>query len=91
MSILSKLFGGGGGKSAAAEPVAHEGFRIYPEPQNEGGQYRLQARIEKDVGGELRSHHLIRADVFTSADDAAEAAVAKAKMLIDQLGDGLFN
>lgn len=88
MSLFSKLFGGGA--APGPEPEIHEGFRIFPEPIKEGGGYRLAARIEKEIGGETRSHQLIRADVIGDRDEAAEAAVRKAKQLIDQMGEGLF-
>ncbi len=90
MSLFSKLFGGGGAPKAP-EPIEHEGFRIFVEPIKEGSGYRLAARIEKEVGGATKSHHLVRADVFNSEDEARQFSLAKAKQLIDQLGDGLFN
>jgi hypothetical protein len=92
MSILSKLFGGGNGGDAkpSSEPVVYEGFRIFPEPIREGGQYRIAARIEKDVDGEVKTHQLIRADTLGDAGAASEASIGKAKMLIDQQGDRLF-
>ena len=92
MSLLKKLFGGGGGNGSAptAEPVIYEGFRITPAPQAEGRQYRLAAKVEKEIGGETKTHHLIRADLLDSAEAASDAAVAKAKMMIDQMGDRLF-
>lgn len=92
MSLLSKLFGGGGGgKSKAPDPVQHEGFTIFPEPMTEGSEHRLAARVEKEINGEVKTHQLIRADTFSSYDQAAEAAVAKAKQMIDQVGDGIFS
>lgn len=93
MSIFSKLFGGGDkpAKGSAKEPEVYEGFRIFPEPMKDGGQYRIAARIEKEIDGELRSHSLIRADTLADADAAAEASAAKARQLIDQAGDRLFD
>lgn len=85
MSLWNKLFGGGGGNSAA-EPVEHKGFLIFPEPINEGGQYRIAARIEK--GDKL--HQMIRADLLRDQGEASEASVHKAKMMIDQMGEDLF-
>jgi hypothetical protein len=90
MSWLSKLFGGGGAPSAP-EPTEYEGFRIFPEPMPDDGQFRLAARIEKDVNGELKSHHLIRADLLRDPDEASAAAVRKAQQMIDQMGDRLFD
>lgn len=88
MSLFSKLFGGG--DTPAPEPETYEGFAIYPDPMPEGRQYRLQARIEKEVGGEVKSHTVIRADVFESRDAAEAAAIVKAKQVIDEQGDRLF-
>ena len=90
MSLLSRLFGGGNDRSEAPEPVEYEGFRIMPEPIGEDGQYRIAARIEAEVDGETRSHHMIRADVLRDRDDAVAASVNKAKQLIDQQGQRLF-
>ena len=88
MSILSKLFGG----KAASEPdpVEYNGYLIFPTPMKEGGKFRISARIEKDIGGDLKIHTLIRADTFESADAAAEAAIFKAKLMVDQQGDAIF-
>lgn len=89
MSLFSKLFGGGSAP-AAPEPETYEGFRIFAEPVRESGGYRLAARIEKEVGGEVKTHSLIRADVFQSEDEAVKFSVAKAKQMIDQMGERLF-
>lgn len=93
MSLFSRLFGGGGGGAASkteVEPVLHEGCRIYPEPINEGGRFRIAARIEKDIGGEVKTHQLIRADVVDGQDTAVELSTSKAKSMIDQMGDSIF-
>lgn len=92
MSLLKRLFGGAGGAASAppeAQAVDYNGFRIIPEPINEGGQFRLAARIENADGS--KSHHLIRADVIRDHDDAVEAAIAKARQMIDQLGERVFD
>lgn len=89
MSLFKKLFGGGG-SAPKAEPETYEGFRIYPEPQKDAGGFRLAARIEKEVGGEVKTHRMIRADVFANEDEVRALALAKAKLLIDQEGEGLF-
>lgn len=88
MSLLSRLFG----KSAPAapEPVLHKDFRIFPQPIREGGVFRIAARVEKDVDGQVRVHQLIRADTSPTLDEATSASLAKAKQAIDQLGDAIF-
>jgi hypothetical protein len=92
MSILSRLFGGGTRAAPkAVEPVTHEGFRIYAEPAEESGRWRINARIEKEVGGELRTHRLIRADTLESREAATDATLAKARQVIDEQGDRIFD
>jgi len=87
MSLLSKLFGGGGGATPPAEPVDYKGYSITPAPAKEGGRYRIGAQIEKDG----KSHHLIRADTLDDLASAEDASVNKAKQLIDQVGERLFD
>lgn len=91
MSLLKRLFGGGAApKQPDAAPVDYEGFRIIPDPVSEDGGYRLAARIEAEVDGETKVHHLIRADVIRDRDEAVSAAVRKAKQMIDTQGARLF-
>jgi len=89
MSLLSRLFGSG---SEPKEPQSemYNDFKIFPEPVKEGGSYRIAARIEKEIGGEVKSHYLIRADTYESASAATEASILKAKAMIDQQGDRIF-
>ncbi|MEO0911715.1 MAG: HlyU family transcriptional regulator [Pseudomonadota bacterium] len=89
MSLLSRLFGGGQ-SAPASKPEEYEGFRIYPEPIAEGGKYRLAARIEKEIDGDVKSYQLIRADMLDSRDTAVETAVRKARQVIDEQGDAIF-
>ncbi|WP_102110008.1 HlyU family transcriptional regulator [Oceaniglobus roseus] len=94
MSILSRLFGGNSGKPKAAEEAAaetYEGFRIVPTPMDEGATYRVCARIEKEVGGETKSHTLIRSDTLPGREEAVAASIRKAKQLIDERGERLFD
>ncbi|SIT16070.1 hypothetical protein SAMN05421759_12338 [Roseivivax lentus] len=93
MSFLKRLFGGGGGgssKGPAAEPIAHNGFRIIVDPIPEDGQFRIAATIEGEVDGETKSHRMIRADVIRDRDEAFEASLRKAKQMIDEQGARLF-
>lgn len=91
MSFLKKLFGGGGGGTPPSAPgEAHNGYTIYAEPVKDGGTWRIGARIEKEIDGELKSHFMMRADTLQNFDDAARASVDKARMLVDQQGDTIF-
>ena len=88
MSFLSKLFGSGAKKEP--EPEIHNDFRIFADPVSEPGGYRIAARIEKDIDGEVKIHNLIRADTVSSLDEATQLSINKAKQLIDQQGEQIF-
>jgi hypothetical protein len=97
-SFLSNLFSmfSGGGKAAAApvpdaEPQLYGDCRIFAVPMREGNQFRLAGRIEKDVDGEVLTRTFVRADVFTTMDDAVEYTNRKAQQIIDQNGPSLFS
>ncbi|PSJ44726.1 transcriptional regulator [Zobellella endophytica] len=89
---LKKLAGGGVSTATpGSEPVSYRGFDIYPEPRQEGGQFRLQGRIVQHKDGEQREYLLIRSDLLPSAEQAAELMIGKAKRVIDENGERLFD
>ncbi|MRU16480.1 hypothetical protein FDP25_13640 [Roseovarius sp. A21] len=91
MSLFSKLFGGGKPKpEPEAETETYEGFRITPAPQTDKEGFRVAARIEKEIDGEVKVHQLVRADTLRSLDEAQEFSLRKAKQLIDQQGERIF-
>lgn len=87
MSLLKRLFGS---KSVEVPTQVYEGYRIVDVPMPEGAKFRMSARIELDVDGETKFHHLIRADTFDGREAAAAAALVKAKQVIDQQGKSIF-
>jgi hypothetical protein len=94
MSFWKNLFGGGGSAASAdkvGEPVEYNGFTIRPAPFKDGGQFQTAGVIEKDVGGVKREHKFIRADRHVSYEDAASFSLSKARQMIDQMGDRLFD
>jgi hypothetical protein len=96
-SILSSLFSflSGGDKPAKtareADPVPYNDCMIFPAPMPEGSQFRLAGRIEKEVNGQTLVRTFVRADVFSSMDDAVTFTVRKAEQIIDQNGPSLFS
>ena len=92
MSFFKKLFGGGGSDAQAkvAARETYKDFIIEADPIPEGGQYRLRAFILESDAPDARRETVIRADLFGSADQAAEFAVTKAKQVIDEQGASLF-
>ena len=93
MSFLKKLFGGGGGESAASKAATedYEGYRITATPIAEGNTFRVAATIEKGEGDEVKTHKLIRADTVQGKEAAEAACFRKAKQVIDEQGDRIFS
>lgn len=89
MSFLKRLFGGEA-KQAPDTSVDYKGYTIQPAPEAVGGNHRIGALISKTDGEVRREHHLIRADMVNSRDTAVELSVNKAKQMIDEQGDGIF-
>jgi hypothetical protein len=89
MGFLSKLFGGG--KSVddgkAAQSIEYKGYLIEARPFKDGGQYQLAGTITKDG----RTHKFIRADKFSDSDEAASVAISKGQLIVDQMGDRMFD
>ena len=86
MSLFSKLFGGGGDTQKSTSET-YKDFIITPGPQKDPSGWRIASTIEKDG----KTHQLIRADVIQDKGEAEVASVNKAKQLIDQMGDRLFD
>lgn len=97
MSFLKKLFGAGrsGGAAPAndshrSEPQDYKGYRIVATPYKEAGQYQLCGLISREIDGAAREHRFIRADRFPGLDDAVAMTFVKARQIIDQQGDRIF-
>jgi hypothetical protein len=92
MSFWKSLFGGGG---APAEPTPapgedYKGFIVRATPMQVGSEYQLAGQIEKEIGGELKVHKFVRADRMSSRDDAVAFGLAKARLIVDEQGEGMF-
>jgi hypothetical protein len=95
-SKLKTMFGGGAGDRPAAaapemEAVDYNGYRIQPAPYKSNGQFQTAGVIEKDFPDGVKQHRFIRAETHPSLDDAASFAISKAKQIIDQQGDRMFD
>lgn len=94
LSFLRSLFGGSGSAgaegTAAAKETEHKGFIIEARPYKEGGQYQACGLIRKDIDGVVKEHKFIRADRFTTLEDAADFSLAKGRQIVDEQGERLF-
>lgn len=101
-SFLSKFFGGGKPEAnddtgpARGEAVTYKEFSITPSPIRDGEQWRLCGVILMSAGdgGEEgqapMERTFIRADLYTSREEAETFAIRKGQQIIDEQGDRLF-
>jgi len=78
MSFLKKLFCGG---ATAEEPIVHKeiehkGFTIRATPFKSEGQYQTSGTVSREIDGVRKEHNFIRADRFTSLDDAIDISLS---------------
>jgi hypothetical protein len=93
MSFWKNLFGGGGGTSKEPElggAETYKGFTIRAKLMPVGSEYQLAGQIEKDVDGEKKVYDFVRADRFGSKEDVQVHALSKARQIIDEQGNMLF-
>lgn len=92
--MFGKLFGGGkaqeSGVAEAAEAVEYNGFTITAAPLKDGSQYKTAGSISKEVDGQTRSAQFIRADNHADRQSAVTHSEGKARQIIDEQGDGMF-
>ena len=95
MGLFGKLFGRGGsaeGKPAASEPATeYNGFAIRPAPRRQSSGWLLAGVITKEYPDGVKEHSFVRADTFAARDEAVSFTITKAKQLIDERGDRLFD
>jgi hypothetical protein len=94
MSFFKRLFGSrSDGVSASFAPEAqdYKDHTIFAEPVKDNGQWRLAGRVVKTIDGEMKEHKFVRADVFSSREDAVTFAFKKGELIVDQMGKTLFS
>ena len=96
MSFWKKIFGSGGDDSsvatgAGAPEEVYKGSTIRASLLPAGREFQLSGTIEKDVGGVVKRHDFVRADRFSSREEAQSFTLAKGRQIIDEQGEGLFD
>lgn len=98
MSFLKSLFGLGGGKeegssgpAATAKEAEHKGFIIRATPYKDGGQYQTAGTILKEIGGETKEYKFVRADRFSTIEEAADLSLSKGRQIVDEQGEKMFS
>ena len=91
MSFWKSLFGGGSASPAKApKREDYNGYTIEAALVVEAGQYQLAGRITKTIDGVAKEHAFMRADRFSTFEDAENFTFVKARQIIDQNGDRIF-
>ncbi len=96
-SIFARLMGWLSGASLAAggggergKPQEYNGFLIQAAPRQDGSHWLTAGFISKKIGDEQKEHQFIRADTHTSREDAEAFSLTKARLIIDEQGEKLF-
>lgn len=97
MSFLKSLFGIGGNKgeagsglAATAKEAEHKGFIIRATPYKDAGQFQTAGTIVKEIGGEMKEYKFVRADRFSTLEEAADLSLSKGRQIIDEQGEKMF-
>jgi hypothetical protein len=86
MAFWNKWFSSSTESDKPVKSLEYKGFMIEAAPYKDGGQWQLAGVITKNG----KSHRFVRADKFSDRDEAADIAVSKGQLIVDQLGDGMF-
>jgi hypothetical protein len=86
MAFWSKWFSSSDAGTRPGKTLEYKGFVIEAVPYKEGGQWQLAGNITKDG----KTHRFVRADKFSDRDEAADIAMSKGQLIVDQLGDEMF-
>jgi len=91
--FMERLFGGSNGASGGHAGASEEylGFDIQATPVNEANGWRVSGIISKSVDGVDKTYRFERADTCMDADSASEMTLRKARQLIDERGETLFD
>jgi hypothetical protein len=97
MSFLKSLFGFGGSTeeggdrpAATAKEAEHKGFIIRATPYKDGGQFQTAGTIVKEVEGQMKEYKFVRADRFSTLEEAADLSLSKGRQIIDEQGERMF-
>lgn len=94
MSFWKRLFGGSGSADSTVKtdaPESYNGFEIRAAPFKSGTQFQAAGYIAKEIGGVRKEHHFIRADFFSSQEDAMTFSLNKARQIVDLQGERVFD
>ena len=92
--LFRNLFGGGAAAEVPAKaetPTEYNGYLIHPALRRQGSGWLIAGSITKAFPEGTREHQFIRADTFTDRADGVLFCIQKAKQIIDEQGDRIFD
>jgi hypothetical protein len=92
--MFRNLFGRGEAADAPAKAEAateYNGYSIHPAPRRQGSGWLTAGSITKEFPDGVKEHQFIRADTYTDHTDAVAFCIQKAKQIIDEQGDRMFD
>ena len=95
LKFLRSLGGSGSAKEVApqpADPVDYEGYVIVATPRQVSGGWSTEGTISRAGAGDgERRCEFVRADTLPSREDAVTFTVRKARQIIDEQGERIFD
>ena len=84
--IKNQLTRGADSEAAASRDraVEYQDCTIVPTHRKSANGWTTEGDIERDVDGEVRSEHFIRAETHTDPEQAISHTITKAKRIIDE-------
>ena len=93
--LFRSLFGRGDAAEAppakAEAATEYNGYLIHPAPHRQGASWLIAGTITKAFPDGAKEHRFIRADTYTDRTDAVAFCIQKAKQIIDEQGDHIFD
>ncbi len=91
--FFRRVFGGDYKSPTAenADAVEYKGYLIRPLPRGRGSEWTTEGAITKHSADRVMEHRFIRVDTHGDKTDAVAFCVAKAKQIIDERGDRMFD
>jgi hypothetical protein len=75
----------------SAKSLEYKGYLIEAQPYREGGQFQTAGTVSKEIVGTKREHRFVRADRFSTAEEAADHSINKGCQIVDERGDRVFD
>ena len=88
---LKRLFTAPSVQARAAAPIEYAGFEVVAMPRPVSGGWSTEGVIRKHADGEVREVSFIRADTCMSEEQAVATAQDKARKIINERGDSVFD